>query len=146
MEKKLWFDMDGTIADLYGVAGWFEALTYNADPSPYIVAKPLLNMAVFARLLHKAQRLGYSIGIISWTAKDSTQEYANQVEIAKLEWLRKHLPSVEFDNIIIVPYGTPKSQCGSGFLFDDDSLIREEWGEGMAYFPSKILEFLRDLK
>lgn len=26
MEKMIWFDMDGTIADLYGVENWLEDL------------------------------------------------------------------------------------------------------------------------
>ena len=137
------FDMDGTIADLYGVDGWLPKLRAE-DPSPYENAKPLLPMAVFARLLHKAQRLGHRIVVISWGSMNASPEYDKAVAEAKRAWLEKHLPSVTFDEIIIVPYGTPKSTLGSGYLFDDNESIRNEWGAG-AYEPSEILTALREL-
>ena len=57
---KIWFDMDGTIADLYGVEGWLEMLM-NEDATPYAIAKPLVNLSALARLMHKAQRNGFEI-------------------------------------------------------------------------------------
>ena len=74
--------MDGTIADLYAVDGWLEMLRAN-NPYPYEHAKPMLNMAVFARLLHKAQRLGYEIVIVSWLSKVPNVEYDQAVTQAK---------------------------------------------------------------
>ena len=65
-EKIINFDMDGTIADLYGVDGWLDDLI-NGNTRPYDIAKPLLNMSALARVLNKLQRLGYKINIISWT-------------------------------------------------------------------------------
>ena len=38
MERKIYFDMDGTIADLYGVDNWLEMLI-NEDATPYRVAR-----------------------------------------------------------------------------------------------------------
>ena len=49
----IWFDMDGTIADLYAVENWLPMLRAY-DPAPYTLAKPLVHMATLARLLHKA--------------------------------------------------------------------------------------------
>ena len=144
MEKKICFDMDGTIANLYAVEGWLPMLR-ACDPTPYAQAEPMLNMSAFARLLHKAQRLGYEIVVLSWLAKNSTAEYDNAVTVAKLEWLKIHLPSVEWNEIIIVPYGTPKHEVSSGVLFDDEEYNRNMWGQG-AYEPSEILEFLRGLE
>ena len=144
MNKKIWFDMDGTFCDLYSVEGWLPMLRGH-NPYPYANAKPMLNMSAFARLLHKAQRLGYEIGIISWLAKESNQEYDNQVTIAKLEWLTAHLPSVEWNEVIIVAYGTPKHELCSGILFDDEEHNRNMWGKG-AFEPCEILEFLRGLE
>ena len=143
MERKIWFDMDGTIANLYGVNGWLEMLLAQ-DPTPYAQAVPMVNMANLARLLHKAQRLGYEIGIISWLSKTTTAEYDMAVAEVKVEWLRKHLPSVEWDEIKIVAYGTPKHELCSGILFDDEEHNRNTWGEG-AYEPSEILNILRNL-
>ena len=127
MKKAFWFDMDGTLADLYGVENWEYKLRHN-DPSPYICARPLLSMTSLARLLHKVQRRGYKIGIISWTSRGGTEEYNEQVKQAKLSWLAKHLKSVNFDYLDIVEYGTPKEDNRSGFLFDDDERNRKQWG------------------
>jgi hypothetical protein len=145
VEKKICFDMDGTIADLYAVDGWLEMLSITHNPYPYATAKPMLNMAVFARLLHKAQRLGYEIVILSWLAKDSPPEYDMAVTQAKIEWLRSHLPSVVWDEIHIVPHGTPKHELSSGWLFDDEEQNRKEWGVG-SLEPNEILDFLRGLQ
>ena len=143
IEKKIWFDMDGTIADLYGVNEWLAKLNAN-DPSPYTEAKPLLRMATLARVLNRLNREGYEIGIISWTAMDSTEAYAEAVEAAKRDWLKAHLPSVNFTTIAIVDYGTPKHEIGQGYLFDDNAEIRADWGEG-AYTPEEIIEVLKGL-
>ena len=141
--KKIYFDMDGTIANLYGVDGWLEYLI-NKDTTPYRIAQPMINFSHLARLLNKLQRNGYTIGIISWTAKNSTEEYNERVTQTKRQWLAKHLPSVHFDEIHIVEYGTPKSTCGNGILFDDEEKNRTEWN-GTAYNVNNILEVLRNL-
>lgn len=143
LEKKIWFDMDGTIANLYGVENWLDMLIAK-DPTPYAQAEPMLNMSALARLLHKAQRLGYEIGIISWLSKNSNRAYDMQVTQVKVEWLKAHLPSVEWNEIHIVAYGTPKHEICGGVLFDDEQHNRDMWGQG-AYEPCEILEFLREL-
>lgn len=137
----IWFDMDGTIANLYGVNGWLDDLI-NSNTRPYDEAEPLLNFSVFARELHKLQRKNIKIGIISWLSKSGTEEYNERVTVSKLKWLKKHLPSVVWDEIHIVSYGTPKSTCGSGILFDDEEANREEWN-GIAYDVHNIIEILR---
>ena len=140
----IWFDMDGTIADLYGVDGWLDYLM-NADPTPYVEAKPLVNMAHLARLLHKVQRNGYTIGVISWTARGGSDLYNGEVALAKMAWLHKHLPSVEWDAIKIVAYGTDKrTATGGGILFDDEQGNREAWGDG-AFTPDEIIRVLKGI-
>ena len=59
--------------------------------------------------------------------------------------LAKHLASVKFDNISIVAYGTPKSTCGKGILFDDEEPNRKEW-EGVAYDVNNIIKILKNLE
>lgn len=140
-EKIINFDMDGTIADLYGVDGWLDDLI-NGNTRPYDIAKPLLNMSALARILNKLQRLGYKINIISWTSKSGTAEYNERVKVSKLKWLAKHLKSVKFDNVYIVPYGTPKHEISTGILFDDEQPNRIKWGVG-AYDVNNILGVLK---
>lgn len=135
------FDMDGTIADFYGVENWLDYLIAR-DPFPYENARPLVNMSALARQLNKLQRKGYKINIISWLAKNSTADFDVVVTVAKIKWLQKHLPSVHWDNINIVGYGVPKNTIGSGILFDDEEPNRKMWGEG-AYDVHNILEVLK---
>ena len=142
--KWIWFDCDGTIADLYGVENWLPMLIAS-DPAPYKLAAPLVNMNTLARKLNQLQRAGYKIGIISWLSKSSTPEYDEAVTAAKLWWLRKHLNSVKWDAINIVSYGLNKwDVCGEGILFDDEAPNRESWG-GEAYHPDMIMEILSSL-
>ena len=142
--KAINFDMDGTIANLYGVENWLEYLL-NKDTTPYMQAKPLINLSSLARILNRLQRNGYKICIISWLAKVNDNDYHKAVATAKLEWLAKHLPSVKWDNISIIEYGTPKSTCGKGILFDDEEKNRKEW-TGVAYDEKNIIEILKKLK
>ena len=141
----IYFDMDGTIANFYGVENWLEYLE-NEDTTPYAIARPLFNFSVFARLLHKLQENGYRIGIVSWLSKCGSVSYNTAVTSVKLAWLEKHLPSVEWDEIKIVNYGTPKSTVvsdASGYLFDDEKRNRDEWGKN-SFDVKNIIEILRD--
>lgn len=141
IDKIIYLDCDGTWIDLYGVENWLDYLI-NHNPKPYIVAKPMVNLSLLARTIHELQNIGYKVGIISWLAKDSNDYYDDLVRKAKLEWLQNHMPSVEWDEIHIVKYGTPKSTCGKGILFDDEENNRLEWGEG-AYDEKDLIANLR---
>ena len=141
--RQINFDMDGTLCDFYGVEGWLDDLN-NYDTRPYAIAKPLLNLSVLARYLNKLQSKGYTINIISWLSKTSTADFDERVTRVKLEWLKKHLKSVKFDNITIISYGTPKQNFGKGILFDDETKNRDSW-VGLAYDEKNILEILKNL-
>ena len=144
MTKAIYFDMDGTIADLYGVENWLSMLI-NHNPMPYEVARPLVRLATLARLLNELQRMGYIIGIVSWLAKNSDVDYDNAVINAKRKWLATHLKSVQFDEVQIVPYGKPKSEVvnhSNGILFDDEEKNRTEW-KGTAFDVKEILQILK---
>lgn len=143
MVLEINFDMDGTLCDFYGVENWLQYLI-ECNPFPYETAKPLVNMSALARRLNVLQRKGYKVNVISWLAKNSTAEFDEAVTEAKKRWLRKHLPSVHWDNINIVGYGTPKNTIGCGILFDDEEPNRNMWGEG-AYDAHNILEILKGI-
>lgn len=140
------FDMDGTIADFYGVDNWLDCLI-NSDSTPYAIAKPLLRMNTLARKLNELQRNGYRIAIVSWLSKSGTDDFNAEVAEIKKAWLAKHLASVNFDEITIVPYGTPKENyCHSplDILFDDEERNRNNW-TGKAYDVENIMEILKNL-
>ena len=141
------FDMDGTIANLYGVENWLDMLIAG-DTTPYEVAEPMMRMSALARRLNHLQAQGYQLGIISWLSKSGTDEYNERVRKVKMDWLKSHLPSVNWDSINIVPYGTPKSQFAAtpyDILFDDEERNRKDWGTH-AYTEEQITDVLDFLK
>ena len=140
------FDMDGTIANLYGVENWLTYLLAE-DTTPYEVAKPLVKLNVLARKLNRLQAEGYELAVISWLSKNATAEYNEAVATAKLNWLNRHLPSVKWNAIHIVEYGTPKQNfCKTPLdvLFDDEEPNRTNW-TGRAYDVQNIIETLREI-
>ena len=146
MTATIFFDMDGTIADLYGVDNWLDYLIAS-DTLPYAIAKPLLRLSSLARVLNRLQREGYRIGVISWLSKSGTEEYNNAVTEVKKNWLKKHLASVHFDEINIVKYGTPKqmfARTENDILFDDEEKNRNNW-TGKAFDVNAILETLKGM-
>jgi hypothetical protein len=151
MAKAIYFDMDGTLANLYGVENWLGKLRdYNA--TPYAEATVLLNMQALARRLNTLQARGYVIGVISWLSKDSTVAYDKEVTAEKIKWLKKHLGSVKWNEIHIVAYGERKSklaQIKNGYLFDDNEDVRKEWikhnPNGWAFDVDNILGVLNSM-
>lgn len=143
MTKAIYFDMDGTIADLYGVNGWLDSLVAE-QTKPYREAKPLVDMRQLGKMLNKLQAQGWKVGIISWLAKSGSDEYNNRVAKTKEAWLKKHLGSVHFDEIKIAKYGTPKQFLANhafGILFDDEQPNRDAW-VGKSYDVHNILQIL----
>lgn len=146
MKRTIWFDMDGTIADLYSVDNWLPKLRAS-DPSPYAEAKPMLNFSLLARLLNKLQMNGYRIGVISWASKRCDADYFMAIQNTKKAWLKKHLPSVKWNEIYVTGYGISKNiwmKYDDDILFDDNEEIRNEW-IGDAYEPNDILKVLKEL-
>lgn len=146
MARTIFFDMDGTIADLYGVEGWLADLVAK-NPRPYAEAKPLINLNALARVLNRLTKEGFQIEIISWLAKNSTVEYDEKVAEVKRAWLKKHLASVKFEKINIVAYGTAKENfihTENDILFDDEEKNRNNW-TGKAYNVNNIIEVLKSL-
>ena len=140
------FDLDGTLVDLYGVENWLAYLLAE-DTTPYEIAKPLVRFATLARRLNTLQRKGYNIAVITWLSKNGTAEYNEMVTATKLAYLAKHLPSVNWDRITVVPYGTPKENfCETPLdvLFDDEEHNRKNW-TGRAYDVKNILEILAEM-
>lgn len=143
---RICFDMDGTLNLFYRVLNWLWYLEHE-DAYPYRVAEPAFNFSLLARYLNKLQKMGFKLVIISWLSKSGSEQYNEAVIAEKLLWLKRHLPSVHWDEIIIVPYGDCKNNyCRSAtdVLFDDELRNRENW-TGRAYPETAIFEVLKEL-
>ena len=145
--RMIYFDMDGTIADLYGVENWLPRLC-DEDATPYLEARPMCNMIILSELLIEAKSQGYGIGIITWLSKDATKAYKKAIKQAKKQWLNNYL-GVELDEAHFVQYGTRKDYVAKdkkGIIFDDDKRVRM-WWKGEAYNPTEqnIIEVLQGI-
>ena len=127
MQKAIYFDMDGTVADLYNVSNWLEKLR-NSDVSPYVEAAPLVDMNELDNILQKFVAIGFVIGVISWSAMDGSKEYNKETRKAKKAWIKANMPSVsEFH---VVKYGTSKhtvAKVRGSILVDDNAQVRKAW-------------------
>lgn len=146
MRKTLVFDMDGTIADFYGVVGWLDDL-HASNPRPYIMAKPLYNMEELNAILNILKCYGWEVVVTSWLAKDSTKDFDKLVRNAKIDWLEKI--DFPYDEIHLVKYGTTKANCtrkkgGYQILIDDNEQVRNGWTLGATINANEnILEELK---
>lgn len=140
MEKTIFFDLDGTIADLYGVSDWLAKLRAE-DDSPYREANPLFPPYDIYLLLESMKSLGVRTGVISWGSKHASKEYNRSIRRAKIDWLKEMGLLDSFDEVHVVKYGTPKHQVikkeRRGILIDDNEDIRAEWEQagGLAIDP-----------
>lgn len=127
--KAIYFDMDGTIADLYGVKEWKTGID-NGLLYPYAEAKPMWDMVKLYEVCMALKSHGYTVGVISWTSKNGTAEYNKAVREIKKKWLETYGLLDMMDEIHIVKYGTPKHTVPNlrhGILIDDNFKVREKW-------------------
>lgn len=150
--KMICFDMDGTIADLYGVKNWLYKLRAE-DPTPYDVAEPMWNMAELAEVLWALAEKDIEIRIVTWLSMHSSQQYKEQVRKAKISWLiRNGFPFSHFHG---VQYGTTKADCvrryleedEQAILIDDSQKVRDGWTLGATIDPTaeNIIEILKNI-
>ena len=141
MLKMICFDMDGTIADLYGVPGWLEMLEAH-NPLPYGIAKPMCDMKELAELLHKARAMGIEIRIITWLAKGSDWYYDDMVRLFKQVWLEEM--GLPIDHFHAIRHGATKADCirkylgenETAILVDDNEKVRKGWHMGETLDPT----------
>lgn len=148
-KKIIVFDMDGTIADFYGVSGWLEDL-HNESVRPYVEAKPLYSMVTLNALLNIMRNMGWHIVVTSWLSQGSTKKYDEEVRNAKKGWLARY--EFPYDEIHLVKHGTTKANCtrhhgGYQILVDDNSKVRKGWSLGDTINPVEddLIEILKNL-
>lgn len=133
MKTKVYLDMDGTIADLYGQSGWLGALRSEAS-GIFLRARPLVSEKV---LLEKFPKEKYEIVILSMTPKGASLEYCEKVIEEKNAWVDKYFPSLT--KRIYKKYGHNKNlkNSANAILIDDNEIIRNNW-RGVALNPAQL--------
>lgn len=134
MRKMLVFDMDGTIADLYGVSNWLNDLLAE-NVRPYATAAPLVDFNVLIPMLYALKAQGWRIAVTTWLAKGGSKEYGKAVAVTKRTWLDSY--GFPYDEFHAVKYGTTKANCtrtkgGFQILVDDNKKIRDGWKLGLT--------------
>lgn len=131
--QAIYFDMDGTIADLYSVNNWCYKITHE-DATPYRQAKPLVNVAQLQKVIQSFKALGITVGVISWGAKGASAQFTREVKKFKKEWCTSL--GLEFEEFHVVKYNTPKwkiAKIKNAILIDDDSSNCFEWTKNLGY-------------
>lgn len=133
MKTKVYLDMDGTIADLYGQPDWLGAIRSEAS-GLFLRARPLISEKV---LLEKFPKEKYEIVILSMTPKGASSEYCEKVIEEKNVWVDKYFPSLT--KRIYKKYGHNKNLRNStnAILIDDNEIIRNNW-RGVALNPAQL--------
>lgn len=151
MATTIYFDMDGTLVDLYSVKDWLPHLRAE-DASPYKQALPLVDTVAFIHLCQKLKSKGYKLSIISWGSKYASTAYLKATAKAKRRWLRQHFKGIRFDKIKIVPYGKAKTRYINpleySILFDDNAKVRQAWNDKpfcTAYSEKEMMSMLKCL-
>lgn len=135
--KAIYFDMDGTLADMFNYPDWLRCLK-REDVRPYRDCEPIVNLGELVPILKQLRNLGVHVGVISWLAKGSSISYAKATRAAKMEWLQNHI-HFEFDSIKICRYGAPKHNYAmdDSILVDDSPFCLSTWTKGRTLDASQ---------
>lgn len=149
MLPTLYFDLDGTVADLYNVHGWLEALQAE-NAAPYYNAAERYDLDYLNDLLELYKACGGHIVVLTWLAKGGLSEgFKRASSAAKVLWLRENLPAIA--DVRTLDYGTQKWTCvqnvKNAILFDDEPLNRIQWSRqgGKAYTPGRMFRTIERL-
>lgn len=119
--KTIYFDLDGTVYDLYNLPRWLERITVDYDASAYSDGSLMVDRDTLHALLDSLLDSGYRIGVVSWVAGGNPPaEFVSAIRRTKRAWIRENMPQVS--EVHIVKYGTPKYRVVSdphGILVDD---------------------------
>ena len=144
--RAIYFDMDGTIADLYGYENWLPML-HAEDTTPYEMCGVLVDMVELKEVLDEFIAAGITIGVISWGAKNGSREYCARTRKAKKAWCDYYLPNV-FSEFHVVKYGTPKHRVRNikdSILVDDNVDVRQAWRGETIDATKDIILALKEL-
>lgn len=152
MIKMICFDMDGTVADLYGYENWLEKIR-SENSEPYEEAAPMWDMEKLSKILQKIQQKGIEIRIVTWLSMNSSEKFKQKTRQAKRKWLATQ--GFPYDKFHGIQYGRTKADAvrkvlaagDEAILIDDNEKIRKGWNLGQAIDPQSvnIISWLEEL-
>lgn len=131
----IWFDMDGTIAELYKVTGWLEMLQ-NKDWQVYELCTARAHANRINRAVEALIDAGWQVGVITWASKGvQWGTDCDRIGKIKFDWLCRNFPALADGKFACIPYGESKAQFlldmeDAGiinYLVDDNKEVREDW-------------------
>ena len=144
--KAIYFDLDGTIANLYNYPDWLPLLRAE-DTKPYEECGVLVDIEQLREVLDGFIAAGIKIGVISWGAMGGSREYCRRTRKAKIDWCEKYFPNV-FTEYHVVKYGTPKHHVRKekdSILVDDNAEVRKAWKGETVDATKNIIPLLKRL-
>ena len=129
MSVKIYFDLDGTVYNLYGVNEWEPKLRAE-NPNVFREGSFIGDYQEFMNICHKLLKKGVQFGVITWLPMQANPEYEVECELVKREWVRQYMPFVS--EFTAQSYGVPKQnaiikRAKTMYLIDDSTEVCEMW-------------------
>lgn len=133
--KSIWFDMDGTIAELYKVEGWLVSLR-EGDWNVYAECEPRTHAERIRSAVEALVAHGWQVGVITWASKGiDWGKDLDAIRDVKFNWLCENFPEIADGRFACIPYGYSKAQFleemgdnySLAYLVDDNREVRAEW-------------------
>jgi len=139
MRQTIWFDMDGTVADLYGRENWLTEL--RTEQRIFQKLAPLVDMEALKEQCIQYMANGFTVGIITWNPMHASPDYQRLCAIDKREWVKQYMPYVQ--EFYCLPYGTPKQNAGFNkgdinILVDDNEEVLAMWEQEVNHIGIKV--------
>lgn len=127
--KNIYFDMDGTIADLYGEKNWLDSLM-NEKKGLFYNLPVMHDKQELITVINDLIDNGYNVSVITWMPKNVSDKYIEIVADEKRKWIAKHFPMIK--DIYCLGYGVPKQKAEYkksklDILVDDNEEVLKLW-------------------
>lgn len=129
MSIKIYFDLDGTVYDLYSVENWLEKLR-SEIASVFSEGDFIGDYNSFKTVCEKLVSVGVQFEVITWLPMQASSEYELECTEVKREWVKKFMPFVS--EFTAQSYGIPKQnaikkRAKTMYLLDDNKEVCEMW-------------------
>lgn len=129
MSVKIYFDLDGTVYNLYGVTEWEPKLRAE-NPNVFKEGSFIGNHKDFTDICGKLLEKGVQFGVITWLPMQASPEYELECAKVKRQWVERYIPFVT--EFTAQRYGIPKQnaivrRAKTMYLLDDNAEVCEMW-------------------